>query len=165
MSTNNKPTIRGTDLGIWRRIFMFPFENTFTEKEKDKNLLDKLKAESDRILGWCIKGYQLYQENGDLLRPEKLRAAVQEYKEQMDVLTQFINRECELNPGARIECKELYEAYKNWALNNVEFCMKESKFMLELQAKGITTKVSSNKIKYYVGIGIIGRTTIRSNYV
>ena len=164
MSTNNKPTIRGTDLGIWRRIFMFPFTNTFTEKEKDKNLFDKLKAESDRILGWCIQGYKIYQETGNLFKSETSVQAVQEYKEQMDVISQFISRECDVNPGARIDCRELYEAYKDWANNNVEFVIKESKFMLELQAKGFKTETTTGKKKIYVGISLIGKLTIRKNY-
>lgn len=164
MSTNNKPVIRGTDLGIWRRIFMFPFVNTFTEKEKDKDLLDKLKAESDRILGWCIKGFQKYQEAGDLLKAITLKNAVQEYKEQMDVITQFINRECEVTQGARIDCKELYNAYKIWAMDNVEFCIKESKFMEDLKTKGFPVESSSQKKKFYVGLSLIGRVTIRKNY-
>ena len=164
MSTNNKPIIRGTDLGIWRRMFMFPFVNTFTEKEKDKDLLDKLKAESDRILGWCIKGYQKYQEIGDLVKATTLKNAAQEYKEQMDVITQFINRECEVKSGARIDCKELYNAYKAWAMDNVEFCIKESKFMEDLKSKGFAVESTSAKKKYYSGISLIGHFTIRKDY-
>lgn len=164
MSTNNKPVIRGTDLGIWRRIFMFPFTNTFTEKEKDKDLLDKLKAEGSKILGWCIQGYQKYQEAGDLLKATTLKNAVQEYKEQMDVIAQFINRECEVTAGARIDCKELYNAYKDWAMDNVEFCIKESKFMEDLKTKGFPVDSTSQKKKYYIGISLIGHVTIRKNY-
>ena len=164
MSTNNKPVIRGTDLGIWRRMFMFPFMNTFTEKEKDKDLLDKLKAEGSKILGWCIKGFQKYQEEGGLLSAETLKKATQEYKEQMDVIAQFINRECEIADGARIDCKELYNAYKDWAMDNVEFCIKESKFMEDLKTKGFLVESASSKKKYYVGISLIGKVTIRRNY-
>ena len=99
------------------------------------------------------------------MKPDILKNAVQEYKDQMDVIAQFINRECEMTPGARINCKELYDAYKEWALDNVEFCMKESKFMEELKAKGIGVGVTSQKTKYYSGISLIGKATIRKNYV
>ena len=53
---------------------------------EDKDLLDKLKAESDRILGWCIKGFQKYQETGELIKANTLKNAAQEYKEQENVI-------------------------------------------------------------------------------
>lgn len=159
MSTNNKPIIRGTDLGIWRRLFLFPFLNSFTDANKDKSLPGKLKAESDKILGWCIQGFLKYQEKGDLIVPNKLKVAVQEYKQQMDIVAQFIEKECILSKDAKVECKELYSAYKLWAMDNTEFTLKESKFCSDLKAKnGIEMFKQPNGVSVYLGIRLSGVT-------
>lgn len=164
MSTNNKPIIRGNDFGIWRRIFLFPFINTFTAEQKDKNLPEKLRKEAPQILGWMIQGFKKYYERGDLIKPKTLLEAIQEYKEQMDIIAQFISKECELGPNCRMDCKELYKHYKNWAQDNTEFTIKESKFTEELKNKGITVEKTSSKKTYYCGIKVIGSITIKSNY-
>ena len=38
MATNHKPIIRGTDLGIWRRVHMIPFTVVIPENEVDRQL-------------------------------------------------------------------------------------------------------------------------------
>lgn len=162
MSTNNKPIIRGNDFGIWRRIFLFPFVNTFTAEQKDKTLPEKLRKEAPQILGWMIQGFKKYYERGDLIKPKTLLEAIEEYKEQMDIITQFINKECELVPNCKIDCKELYSHYKSWALDNTEFTMKESKFMDELKKKGITIEKTNNKKSVYVGIKKVGSVSLEN---
>ena len=153
LATNNKPIIRGTDLGIWRRIFLFPFIHTFTEEEKDKELPEKLKAEADKILGWCIKGFQIYNELKTIKKPECLEAEIQEYKDQMDVVAQFLNSVSAKNPTSRCGTREAYKEYKAWCFDNNAFCMSELKFSKELEKKGYKIKLDA-KGKYYEGFCI-----------
>lgn len=153
MSTNNLPNIRGGDYGIWRRIFLFTFRNTFTEEQKDKTLPDKLRMDADKILGWCIKGYQKYQERNGLIMPKQIKSDIAEFKKKMDILAQFIDKKCVLDPKGCIECTEMYKYYKDWAADNTEFVKKESQFSAELTAKqGITMKKNSAGILCYYGI-------------
>ena len=156
MCTNNKPIIRGTDLGIWRRIFNFPFINTFDGKQKDKSLPEKLKAESPQILGWAIKGFLKYQELNDLIRPKCLEDDKQEYKNQMDVVAQFLLKECVRREELKTDCKVLYQAYKDWSKDNTEFMMKESRFSEELQKKGIKKVKNYNGKFIYEGVAVNG---------
>lgn len=165
MSTNNKPIIRGTDFGIWRRLVPFAFKNSFTGDKKDKNLPDKLRAEGPQILGWCIKGFLKYQQKNDLALTEMQRRWLEEYKTQMDVITQFIIKECVMNDNSMVECKELYSKYKEWSKDNTEFTIKESKFSSELKKKGIVVEKNSLGKTYYRGIRINGTITIRNKVV
>lgn len=162
MSTNNKPIIRGTDFGIWRRLVPFAFKNSFTGDKKDKNLPDKLRAEAPQILGWCIQGYLKYQEKNDLALTEMQRGWLEEYKTQMDVITQFILKECVMSETSSVECKELYSKYKEWSKDNTEFTIKESKFSSELKKKGVTIEKNSLGKTFYKGIRINGTITIRN---
>ena len=69
LATNHPPIIRGNDDGIWDRIKMVPFNARFYEtaeeaeeacgdssRVKDKDLLNKLKAELGGILAWAVQG-------------------------------------------------------------------------------------------------------------
>lgn len=159
MSTNNRPIIRGTDLGIWRRIFPFPFIRSFTEEQKDKDLPDKLEKELPMILGWAIKGFQKYQQIGGIKMPECLKPEYKDYKVKMDVITQFIEKNCTVIKGYNTKVSTLFKNYKEWAKDECEYVMKASKVEEEMKKKGFETFVQ-NEEKYYRGIKLkIDKTT------
>ena len=65
MGTNHKPSIRGRDEGIWRRMHMIPFTVTIPDHKKDKKMLKhKLKKEAPGILNWAVQGCLLWQREG-----------------------------------------------------------------------------------------------------
>lgn len=152
MATNNKPIIRGTDFGIWRRLFFFPFERTFTGKDKDKDLPKKLAAESDKILGWAIQGYQKYINGGNgLVKPRCVEEALSDYKKEMDVVSTYLSRQCGDLAFYLTKATDLYRDYKEWAKDNTEYLMPETKFGTELLKKGYQKKRMSDGW-YYIGI-------------
>lgn len=154
MSTNNKPVIRATDFGTWRRIFFIPFLNTFTGDKKDINMPKKLEQEAPQILGWMIQGaVKLYNEyNGNIPKPKCLEEALSEYKKELDVIVAFLNDRTIPFPGMEIEASVLYQVYKEWAKNNGEFCFSESRFKLELPKKGYQLRKDINKGFVYCGL-------------
>lgn len=157
MSTNHLPAIRGNDYGIWRRIFLFVFRNIFGEDQKDKSLPDKLRMDADKILGWCIKGFLMYQERNGLIKAKQTVTDTSEFKKKFDQIGQFIDAKCIMDKHSSIECTELYEAYKVWASNNTDFVKKESQFSSDLVAKdGIERKRNGVKAWCYCGIRLNG---------
>lgn len=157
MSTNHLPNIRGNDYGIWRRVFLFTFNNTFTAEQKDKSLPSKLRMDADKILGWCIKGFLMYQEHKGLIVSQQTIDDTAKFKKQTDQILQFIDEKCILDKRSSIECTELYDAYKVWAANNTDFIKKESQFSTELTAKdGITRNRNGVKAWCYYGIRLNG---------
>lgn len=157
MSTNHLPAIRGNDYGIWRRIFLFVFRNIFGEDQKDKSLPDKLRMDADKILGWCIKGFLMYQERNGLIKAKQTITDTSEFKKKFDQIGQFIDAKCIMDKHSSIECTELYEAYKVWASNNTDFVKKESQFSSDLVAKdGIERKRNGVKAWCYCGIRLNG---------
>ena len=56
LSGNYRPRIRGTDLGIWRRVRLVPFTVTIPPDEQDPLLAQKLRAELPGILKWAVEG-------------------------------------------------------------------------------------------------------------
>lgn len=161
MSTNNKPIIRATDFGTWRRIFYIPFLNTFNGEKKDVDMPKKLAAELPQILGWMIKGavklHNVYQDK--LPKPKCLEEALSDYKKELDVIVAFLNDRCIPFPEMEIEAATLYQAYKEWAKNNGEYCFSESKFKLEMPKKGYKLRKDVNKGWVYCGLKLATNKT------
>ena len=66
---NNKPSLRGVDEAIRRRLHLIPFTVTIPPDERDPDLPDKLRAEWPAILRWAIDGCLAWQREGLNHRP------------------------------------------------------------------------------------------------
>ena len=136
LATNHKPVIRGTDNAIWRRIKLIPFEVTIPEKEQDKSLPQKLRAELPGILAWAVRGCLRWQTDG-LGQPEQVLTATQEYREEMDTLGAFVKDRCITQDRAKVRSGELYIAYKGWCESNGERALTQQKLGTALAERGL----------------------------
>ena len=150
MATNHKPIIRGTDTGIWRRIHMIPFTVAIPDEKVDKNLPYKLKAEMTAIFKWIVDGTLLWQKEG-LKMPRAVLDSVKEYRREMDVISAFINDCCD--ESGCVAAKRLYAVYAQWADDNNEYCMSNTKFGVELSKR--YQKIKTPQGMQYNGISII----------
>ncbi|MDE6666597.1 MAG: DNA primase, partial [Ruminococcus sp.] len=130
MATNHKPTIRGTDLGIWRRIHIIPFSVTIPECAVDKNLSQKLMQELPDILAWIADGYKLWKMEG-LRKPKVIEDAVEEYRNEMDVISAFLASDYVVQ-GGEVKAQMLYAVYCQWAEECNEYKMPSRKFGIEI---------------------------------
>jgi len=124
---NHKPTIRGDDLGIWRRFHLVPFTATIPEAERDPKLLGKLLSELPGILNWALTGCREWQEVG-LNPPNTVLSATKEYRNEMDVLSHWIEECCEVGDSNSSPARELYNSYQEWARRAGEFVMSKTQF-------------------------------------
>lgn len=149
VATNHKPVIRGTDVGIWRRIRLIPFEVNIPKERVDKNLKYKLREEMPQILKWAVDGYMMYMQEG-LDMPEKVKRATDEYKSEMDLLQTFADA-CiviDYTVPKGVPANELYAAYVRWAERNNEYVMTSRKFFTEIGKKLPDKKRESRGIVY-----------------
>jgi putative DNA primase/helicase len=93
MATNHKPVIKGTDYGIWRRIRLIPFTTRIEDDKQDKQLEMKLKAEASGILNWLLEGAERWKRER-LKAPASVLNATDEYREEMDVIGNFLKESC-----------------------------------------------------------------------
>jgi putative DNA primase/helicase len=135
MAVNHKPTVRGTDNAIWRRIRLIPFTETIPPAEQDKKLRGKLRTERAGILAWAVEGCLEWQRKG-LQAPDEVRKATVEYRAEMDVLGAFLNECCEKGAEHSAPAKDLYEAYRLWCDENGERYETQRRFAGQLKDRG-----------------------------
>lgn len=136
IATNHKPVIRGTDVGIWRRIKLIPFEVNIPKTKVDKLLKYRLRKEFPQILHWAVEGCIKWQQEG-LQEPEKVQVAVKDYKKEMDLLASFMDQcvEIDYTTDERVPANQLFRVYLKWAKENNEFEMSANKFGREIVKK------------------------------
>lgn len=136
IATNHKPVIRGTDIGIWRRIKLIPFEVNIPPEKVDKHLKYKLRKEMPQILHWAVQGCIKWQREG-IQEPDCVMQAVKEYKNEMDLLAGFMDDVIviDYNCNDKILASDLFSIYSKWAKKNNEYEMTSKKFIKEISKK------------------------------
>ncbi len=151
IATNHKPIIRGTDIGIWRRIHLVPFTVQIPDDKVDKHLKEKLESEKSGIFNWCLEGCRLYLSEG-LKKPKAVIEQTKEYQREMDVLTAFIEDRCVTGAGLSVQSSQLFSAYCEWSDEGNEYKMSSTKFGLEMSKR--FEKVKANRVIFYKGISL-----------
>lgn len=150
MMTNHKPTINGTDDGIWRRMMFVPFKNQVKAENMDKKLEDKLRTEADGILAWIQEGTMKWQREG-LNPPPVVLNEINEYRAEMDDVQTFIEEYFDYSETERTEFKEIAFRFDKWKhLHGVD--MTNKKLGRELGTR-FEKKRSNGKV-YYLGISL-----------
>ena len=150
--TNHKPVIRGTDYAIWRRIRLVPFEITIPEAERDKALPERLKEEADGIFAWAIQGCLYWQKRG-LGAPEEVQEATASYRDEMDILADFLNDRCQERPETQVSSKELYDAYTGWCQDNGQEPIGQRAFVSALREKGFKQhRIGGRGVRGWLGL-------------
>lgn len=159
---NHQPYIRDNTNSIWRRILLIPFEERIPDSEQDKELAIKLKQEAPGIFNWMVKGLLEYNHVG-LNAPEKIRVSTKEYRDDQDILFDFIHECCIVTENqsldfksveVRVPASKLYNAYVEWAgFNRMkrEDILSATKFGKVLIERGFQ-RDRTNSGKVYIGI-------------
>jgi putative DNA primase/helicase len=141
LTTNKKPIIKGTDIGIWRRVQMWPFLFTIPKEERDRYFRQKwLMPELPGILNWMLAGLMDYHKQG-LAPPAAVLEATEEYRKDMDVLGQWIDARLVSDPESILKRTELFRDYEIWSKANIGWHMTSIAFGREFASRkelGIT---------------------------
>lgn len=114
LQTNYLPEISGSDTGIWSRIRVVPWTETFSN-QIDEDLDDILAKEAPGILNWMIEGCLKWQSDG-LEGPASIVAATAGYREAEDVLTHYARKSGMTFAGELgVGDAELKHAIAQWA--------------------------------------------------
>jgi putative DNA primase/helicase len=154
LAANHKPVIRGTDLGIWRRIHLVPFTVTVDLDKVDRELPAALAAEVSGILNWALAGYRAWQSVG-LLPPAAVQAATEAYRVESDPLAEFFEDCVQVRPGAYAVAGELFQRYQRWAEASGYRPMSSRGLGLALKDRGFEQYVSHGQRRWR-GLQLLG---------
>jgi putative DNA primase/helicase len=134
---NHKPSLRSTSEAIRRRFHLVPFNITIPAGERDQDLGDKLRAESNGILAWAIQGCLAWQREG-LNPPAIVREATDNYMASEDHILQWIQDRCDISqPTLLAQSDKLYADYRAWCERaNEKRILSSREFSPELERRG-----------------------------
>jgi putative DNA primase/helicase len=102
--------------GMFRRLVIVPFDATFSGKNEDKHIEQKLLPELPGILNMCLAAYFRMQKRGSLIKSEVVANRLREYKEDVDVVRRWVKDNLEILPeinGKYTASKVIYGKYSN----------------------------------------------------
>jgi putative DNA primase/helicase len=152
LATNYKPTIRGNDDAIWRRIRLIPFNQQFKGGKRDSALTEKLKAELPGILAWAVQGCLEWQRHG-LGRPQTVVTATIEYREESDLVGRFLSERCVSEKGQSVSGNVLYNAYVQFCQQQGEKSLANNLFAAQIAKRRIEKK-RTHRGWMYQGLGL-----------
>jgi putative DNA primase/helicase len=152
VTTNHKPIIKGTDEGIWRRVHLVPFTVIIPQEERDPKFREKyLLPELPGILNWMLDGLESYYEQG-LNAPEEVCAATEAYRNELDIIEQWLEECCERDPKAIEPIQALHDNYKIWAELEHNWAHNKRKFGRLLEGKGFMPDTGAKHVKVRRGL-------------
>jgi len=115
-SCNELPNLGGRTYSIQRRLILMPFRQTFSGKEADKELIDKLTTptELSGLINRALIGYQRLIRQGDFTVPAESKRLLVDYLEATDSVATFIKERVYKVEGARFPKADLYLAYRDY---------------------------------------------------
>lgn len=128
VATNYKPTFRGQDEGLWRRLKLIPFRAYFPRdlaqaapspfnRERDDTLKDRILAEEKAgILAWAVRGAMEWYRVG-LAVPASIEKETSEFRTESDSLGEFIADVLDVTGEHSdiVFLSDLFPAYTAWA--------------------------------------------------
>ncbi len=129
--TNNRPRVKGTDHGVWRRLRLVPFRVRFwkdADKELDPEGEYPERFRADPGLGKRLRSTEaagiladmvahavaFYASGGTLNPPREVVAATNDYRADEDIIAQFFAARVRADPDAKVGATELYKEFVAW---------------------------------------------------
>jgi P4 family phage/plasmid primase-like protien len=130
LTCNELPEVPSDDGGTWRRIRVVEFKSKFCEKPDpnkhtefamDLELGDKFERWAEPFMSLLIERHKHINPN-TISEPMEVRIATESYKNNNDLIGQFINDRVSINkevPDDRIQLSNLYNDFRIWSAENV----------------------------------------------
>lgn len=163
MCCNDLPRIADTDGGTWRRIQVINFGSKFcdnptkeNEYPRDPNLKNKFESWKPYMMSILIHYYNKGVDEGIEI-PEEVAIETKEYRQDNDIIQQFLEEKTENCVETFTTIKQLYLIFNEWfnEVNNFK-AMSSTEFRNKLDAKLGKAKVATIRGKkdkgYYIKI-------------
>lgn len=120
---NDLPFNSDFSYGMFRRLLIIPFNNTFSHEKGniDPHILDKLLKERCDIFAYCLEAFKELKGRGyQFVEAKLINQQLDEYKELSDSVARFVGQTCDFNrdrhEGLNIDAA--YKCYFMWCQDN-----------------------------------------------
>jgi putative DNA primase/helicase len=111
--SNELPRLTDASGALASRLVILRFTESFYGKE-DKELFDRMIPELPGILIWAMEGWRRLRDRGHFVQPDSGKALIQTMEELSSPALAFVADKCEIGPGKEIECKLLFDHWRDW---------------------------------------------------
>jgi putative DNA primase/helicase len=115
---NDLPKVKDVSHAFWRRMRVVPFDERFDGDRLDRDLPEKLDAESVGILAWGVRGAVAWYRDG-LPVPAEVAAAARAYRSEQDDIGRWIaDQLLDVTSDREQLASEHHRSYTRWAEAN-----------------------------------------------
>jgi putative DNA primase/helicase len=143
---NHLPRVCGTDRGIWRRLRLIPFSQSFEGKE-DKTLRSQLTHELPGILNWALEGLRQWHTQ-ELGTCDAVQKATKTYQDDSDQIGRWLAESCTMRTDAQVSISAAYTNYKEWCKATGEWAISQNMWGRRLSEKGMQRNRNGNGWHY-----------------
>jgi P4 family phage/plasmid primase-like protien len=127
MNCNKLPKISANDDGTWRRMRVIEFKSKFLNKpdpknklefKRDNDLMRKIDLLGSAFMSILVKYYELYRKDG-IEVPDEVMKFTNEYKQESDVYTQFIDEMITITEDSYMSVDQLKGVFDIWWSDNM----------------------------------------------
>lgn len=133
---NHRPGISGTDDAIWNRLIPIPCAHQLKPEEIDRSLKEKLLLEAEAIAAWVVEGAVRWKTETLYPLPTAVEELRKEWRENADIIGQFIDECCETPHGCEERAGDLYMAFELWAKENGYYVLTGTAFGNRMNERG-----------------------------
>jgi P4 family phage/plasmid primase-like protien len=130
LTCNELPEVPSDDGGTWRRIKVCNFSSRFCENpdasknefKMDLELSDKFDRWKEVFISMLIDRHK-HINPSSIVEPSEVRIATESYKQNNDIIGQFVNEKIIIDPSIkepRMSLSKLYNDFKIWTMSNVK---------------------------------------------
>ena len=109
------------------------------------------------IFNWLLDGYRWLREDvkqgNGLVLPDKVKDAIAEYRQETDIVGQFVSDCTARHENNRIAASELYAAYTSWAKDNGYRQLNNKNFIAELRRQADVRRGAAGNV--VVGVSLV----------
>lgn len=152
---NDKPIVSPSD-AMFRRIHLIPFDVQIPESERDPHFDQKLQKELSGLLRWAVIGCRQWLKQG-LNPPQEIIDATNAYRDEMDILSDFLEECCIIKPLAQVTVKGLYDEFRKWGESSGRSTIGKMAFNKRLQKRlpQIDKRPGNRNATTWFGLGLL----------
>lgn len=146
LDTNHPLMFRERSEAVARRAVTIPWAVTVAPESRDPNLRERLLDELPGILAWIVNGARMYYAQGLGSLPEFADTCLKTLNS-VDPLTQWLDECVEADPASRVQCFDLYQAFREWMMHRwAGSPMTMKAFSMNLKARGYRSCKNSTMV-------------------